>query len=52
MFEIDKKRIESCIEHKDYYSALEYAIFVKDNYVKEEKNFFEHTIRNIKSGTY
>lgn len=38
MFEIDKKRIKACIEHDDYFSALEYAILVKDNYGKREKS--------------
>lgn len=52
MFEIDKKRIEACIKYKDYYSALEYAILVKDKYISNEKSFFERIIRYVKSGEY
>lgn len=52
MFEIDKKRIEACIEYKDYYSALEYSILVQDKYKNKEKNFFERIIKSVKSGEY
>lgn len=50
MFEIDIRRIRACIDHKDYYSALQYAILVKDNYVSSEKKYFEMIIKNIKTG--
>ena len=50
MFEIDIRRIRACIDHKDYYSALQYAILVKDRYVKSEKECFEMIIKNIKTG--
>lgn len=52
MFEIDKRRIEACIEYKDYYSALEYSILVKDKYMCKEKSFFEKIIRHVKRGEY
>lgn len=52
MFEIDKRRIEACLEYKDYYSALEYAILVKDKYISNEKSFFEKIIIHVKSGEY
>lgn len=52
MFEKDVKRIKACINHKDYYSALEYAILVKDRYVNREKNYFEDIIKGIKIGDY
>lgn len=50
MFEIDIKRIRACIDHKDYYSALQYAILVKHNYVSSERKYFEMIIKNIKTG--
>lgn len=52
MFEVDKRRIEACIEYKDYYSALEYSILVKDKYKNKEKNFFERIIKSVKRGEY
>lgn len=52
MFEKDVKRIKACIDYKDYYSALEYAILVKDRYVDREKNYFEEIIKRIKIGNY
>ena len=52
MFEMDIKRIKACINHKDYFSALEYAILIKDRYVGREKNYFEDTIKRIKAGEY
>lgn len=52
MFKEDVKRIKACIEYKDYYVALEYAIIVKDKYVDNEKDYFEKVIRNVKSADY
>ena len=52
MFEIDKNRIKVCIEHDDYFSALEYAMLVKDNYKSKEKGYFGNIIKNIKLGKY
>ena len=52
MFKEDVKRIKACIEYKDYYAALEYAIIVKDKYVDNEKDYFEKVIRNVKSADY
>lgn len=52
MFEIDKKRIKVCIEHDDYFSALEYAILVKNNYTNKERGFFEDIIKNVRLGKY
>ncbi len=50
MFEEDLKKIKACIEYEDYYSALEYAILIKDNYKNKEREYFENMIRNIKTG--
>lgn len=52
MFKTDVRRIESCIYYKDYFSALEYAILVKDNYIDENKFYFEQIIKYIKDGSY
>ncbi len=52
MFENDIKRIKACIDHNDYFSALEYAIIVKDRYIKREKRYFERIIEKIKVGDY
>lgn len=52
MFKIDLKRIKACIDHDDYFSALEYAILVKNNYTDKEKSFFEDIIKNLKLGKY
>lgn len=52
MFEKDVKRIKACIEYKDYYTALEYAILIKENYKSQEKEYFENIIKHIKLGDY
>lgn len=52
MFEIDKRRIKACIEYRDYYSALQYAILISKKYEKVEKEFFKNIIKNIKRGNY
>lgn len=52
MFEIDKRRIKACIEYKDYYSALQYAILIKENYIDTEKECLKNIIKNIKTGNY
>lgn len=52
MFEIDSRRIKACIEHKDYFSAVEYAILVKNNYLDKNKNFFENVIKYVGNGSY
>lgn len=50
MFEIDKKRVNACIEFDDYYSAMEYSLLVVDNYEKGEREFFENIIKLVKLG--
>lgn len=50
MFSKDKKRIITCIEREDFYSALEYANLVKDKYTDREKLYFENIINYVKSG--
>ena len=52
MFEEDMKRINACIEHKDYYTAMEYAILVKEKYKSVKRDYFEDIIRYIKNGDY
>ena len=52
MFNEDIKRIKACIKYKDYYSALEYTILIKENYINIEKQYFEKIIKNIKQGNY
>ncbi len=52
MFEIDVKRIEACISHKDYYSAAEYSMMVKEKYTEEKRLFFETIIKEVQSGEY
>lgn len=52
MFEEDVRRINACIEHKDYYSAMEYAILVKEKYKSVKRDYFEDIIRYIKNGDY
>lgn len=52
MFNEDVKRIKACLYYKDYYSALQYAIIIKEKYKKEEKNFFEQIISAIKNGSF
>lgn len=52
MFEIDKRRIEACLQYKDHFCALEYALFVKDKYLNKEREFFEKIIESIKKGEY
>lgn len=52
MFEEDMKRINACIEHKDYYTAMEYAIMVKEKYKSVKRDYFEDIIRYIKNGDY
>ena len=52
MFEEDIKKIKACIEYNDYYSAMEYAILVKDNYKDNQKRCFENIIKYVKSGHY
>ena len=52
MFEEDMKRINACIEHKDYYTAMEYAIMVKEKYKDEKREYFEDIIRYVKNGNY
>lgn len=51
-FQIDKKRVKACIEYKDYYSAMEYSILVKDLYKNKDKELFEELIKLIKNGHY
>lgn len=51
-FQIDKKRVKACIEYKDYYSAMEYSILVKDLYKNKDKELFEELIKLIKNGNY
>lgn len=52
MFQIDRNRIKVCIDYDDYFSALEYAILVKELYKDREKSYFEEIIKKIKSGAY
>ena len=52
MFEDDVKKINACIEYKDYYSAMEYSILVKDLYKNKDKELFEELIKLIKNGNY
>ena len=52
MFEEDVKRINACIEYKDYYSAMEYAMLVKEKYKDEKRDYFEDIIKHIKIGDY
>ena len=52
MFENDVNRIKACLEYNDYYSALEYAVLIKDKYIGEERNYFDRIIKNIKTGNY
>jgi hypothetical protein len=52
MFEEDVKKINACIERKDYYSAMEYAILVKEKYKDEKRKYFEDIIRYVKNGDY
>ena len=52
IIEVDKKRVKACIEYKDYYSAMEYSMLVKDIYNNKEKEFFERLIKLIKNGDY
>ncbi len=52
MFKIDEKRIQSCIEHRDYCSAIEYAILVREKYKDKERDYFEKIISCFKSGKY
>lgn len=51
MFIKDIERIRICILYNDYYSALEYAILVKDNYL-EERKYFNYIISCIKTAKY
>ena len=50
MFEDDVKKINACIEYKDYYSAMEYAMLVKEKYKDEKNDYFEDIIRYVKNG--
>lgn len=50
--QIDKKRIKACIEHKDYYSAMEYSVLVKEKYKNNDKEYFEVIIECIRNGDY
>ena len=52
MFEDDVRRINACIEHKDQYSAMEYAILVKEKYKDEKKDYIEDIIKYVKNGDY
>lgn len=52
MFEIDVRRIQACIDYKDYFGALEYAFLVKDNYTEKNKHYFEEIIKYVKDGSY
>lgn len=52
MFNEDVNRIKVCLEHNDYYSAMEYAMLVKDNYKNEERKYFEKVIKYVKVGDY
>ena len=52
MFEEDVKRINACIEYKDYYTAMEYAMLVKEKYKDEKRDYFEDIIRYVKNGNY
>ena len=52
MFNEDVNRIKVCLEHNDYYSAMEYAMLVKDNYKNEERKYFEKVIKYVKEGDY
>lgn len=51
-FKIDKKRVEACIEHNDYYSAMEYSNIAKDFYKNQYKMYFKNLIKLIKNGEY
>lgn len=52
MFKEDMKMIKACIEHNDYYSAMEYAMLIKSNYKNNEKTYIENIIKMIKSGEF
>ena len=52
MFEEDVKKINACIEHKDYYSAMEYSILVRNLYKNGERQYFESIIKYVKNSEY
>ena len=46
------EKIKACIEHEDYYTAMEFSILIKDYYEDEKKECLEKLINNVKSGSY
>lgn len=52
MFGKDVKRIMACIEHNDFYSAMEYAQLVEKNYTDKQKIYFQNIIKTVKREGY
>lgn len=48
----DVRRLQSCLDHKDYYSMMEYINLIKEKYNQEEKEVFSNIVLLIKSGNY
>ena len=50
--ERDIKRLQACMEHKDYYAMLLYITMIIKKYTGENKDFLLQLQDNIKCGNY
>lgn len=50
--ERDIKRLQACLEHKDYDAMREYIILIAEKYNKEQKELFSDIASLIKCGNY
>lgn len=50
--EKDIKRLQACLEHKDYYSMLLYITIIIKKYTGENKDFLLQLQDNIRCGNY
>lgn len=48
----DIRRLQACLDHKDYSAIVEYIELIKEKYNKEEREVFSIIVSLIKSGKY
>lgn len=50
--ERDIKRLQACMEHKDYYAMLLYITMIIKKYTGENKEFLLQLQKDVKRGDY
>lgn len=48
----DIRRLQACLEHKDYSAIAEYIELIKEKYNKEEREVLSNIVSLVKTGNY